>query len=87
MCDYRAQPVWSVPDGINLRLEDLPLTEATRIALRRWSDWYDNLWEQAFEWKAGEEAAFDREGQRLLQLVRSELGDGWQVELFTEAEC
>lgn len=82
MCDYEADPVWQ-GDGVGLDLETLPLSSATRSALRQWAASYEALPDSD---ESDAVAAFEREGIRLWGIAREELGDDWRVGYFSEAQ-
>jgi hypothetical protein len=85
MCDYFTDPVWWHPSGSGGNLDEVPITEETRAALRAWAESYDTLADNGFEWRSAEaKEAFEREGHRLWGLVQAELGSDWEVGFFDE---
>jgi hypothetical protein len=38
-------------------------------------------------WSRADELAFEAEGERLLEIVRRDLGEGWEVTLYREPEA
>lgn len=76
MTDYGADPVWENSSGSMVDLDRLPLTDATRMSLRRWAE----RWERQATAEIGNEredpatwAWFDDEGRRLWEVTRREL--------------
>jgi hypothetical protein len=85
MCDYLTDPLWTADRQCSLSLEDFPITESTKTALRAWTRWYDTLLERDFEWPAEEESAHQREGRRLWHVLADELGPEYEVGYYDSA--
>jgi len=84
MCDYFADPVWWTPDR-GASLDDIPLSGATRQALRHWAESYDLLEQHDYEWPSeAAKAEFGRRGRALWADVQEELGVDWEVGYFDE---
>lgn len=84
MADYGAEPVWT-SDGLRTQsLDDLPLADDTKAALRDWAAYYDARMHVGFDTGARERAAFDEEGLALWRRLTHELGSGWKVGYFNE---
>jgi hypothetical protein len=86
MADYGADPVWSANGRTAERLEEIPVSEETRSALRAWQARYDELPAIGFAWPPGDRETFDRKGRELWGRVAEELGDAWRVGYFSELE-
>lgn len=86
MADYGAEPVWSANGRVAERLDDVPLSAATKRALREWASRYDELPSAGLRWSADDEADFERTGRELWIRVSAELGSGWRVGYFSERE-
>jgi hypothetical protein len=94
MSDYSADPVWDPPIECMVNLDELPLTDDTRAAIRGWANrWEDTAW-PGMDVDAAEEGvipgpvepvptdlaeAIERDGRALCQRLRDELGTGWRV--------
>jgi len=84
MADYGADPVWT-PDGLrNESLDDLPLADATKTAVRDWADRYDARIQVGFHIAEPERAAFEEDGRALWRRLTLELGSDWNVGYFSE---
>jgi hypothetical protein len=72
MADHGADPVWDAESGAMLDLDTVPVSAATRTALRAWARTWEPLAlsddDDAAAW-----AAWDAEGRRLWAVVRAEL--------------
>ena len=92
-CDHLAYPLWNVND-YNIGVEDVPISEPTRRALRQWARRWDRLAAQDMDAEAIEAgmrsgstqpvsaAAWEeheRDGRVLWATVQQELGPDWQV--------
>ena len=91
LADYHCHPLWSPDDPENVDPAALPLTAETQAALRSWADAYDatlDLDDPASAGFAGdaERAAFDREGARLAEVLRHELGPAFEVSFAGEEQ-
>lgn len=86
MCDYGADPVWRRDDEVGVNLDDLPLDESTRQALRRWAGRFDARFDPGRDPPHEGNVEFDAEGRRLWLRVRDELGPAWTVSYYSEAE-
>jgi hypothetical protein len=95
MADYGAFPLWAVPDGGPVSIddywcgglapEDLPLSASLVAELCGWAETHDRLLGPSFEWPSDEaKVAFADEGRRLLGLVRAEVGRTYDVIYFDE---
>jgi len=95
MADYRAFPLWAVPDDApgpaddlwcgELAPDALPLSASLVADLRGWADRHDRLLAPGFAWPSEHaKAAFADEGRRLLARVRNELGPAYDVVYFDE---
>jgi hypothetical protein len=82
-CDYGADPTWRFVDGgprlAQVSLDTLALTEATKVALLAWARTYEEITSQPGAEPVSEPTeeqweAFIREGERLRNLVGTELG-------------
>lgn len=85
MADYGADPVWErLPDGKAgpmISIDSLPLSDGLKGRVRAWADRFDNITDTGCEFpSAAEEGAWAAEGRVLLELLRRELGPGFQVE-------
>jgi hypothetical protein len=78
-CEVAAEsPFWAPGRGAPMiLLEELPLSEETKEALRAWNAAYDRL--MPIE-RTPELADHEAEGHRLERLVQDELGPGWIVD-------
>jgi hypothetical protein len=64
---------------------DLPLSASLIAALQHWADEHDRLLGPTFDWPSDDaKATFVADGRRLLDLVRAELGPGYEVAYFDE---
>jgi hypothetical protein len=84
MCDYTADPVWTADRQYMLDLDQLPLSDNTKAALRAWAQWYDTLLHRDFEWPAEEERAWTQESRRLWRVVADELGPDYEVGYYDD---
>jgi hypothetical protein len=87
MADYYADPLWHrSPAGkgaVMISLDSLPLSAELKIRLRKWAQRFDELMETDYEWPSdAEAAAWVAEGQALLEPLRHELGDEYDVTYF-----
>jgi hypothetical protein len=87
-CDYGADPTWRfVNDGPRVSpvsLDTLALAEATKVGLRVWARTFEDItltWPSEAEPTKEQWVAFIREGERLRDLVRAELGPDIEVVL------
>src|SRR4051812_48442713 len=85
--DYSADGLWYQSDGAHAYLDDLPLSDETKVALRQWSRWFDGTLDvrerepgQRYFATADEARRFDYESVRLWAVVRDELGPAWPVQ-------
>jgi hypothetical protein len=78
MPDHAADPVWDADTGGMVQLGGLPLSAPTTEALRDWRRRWEVLAlddaEDPRSW-----AVLDRDGQRLWEQVREELGPAYEV--------
>ncbi len=84
MPDHGADPLWDLATEAMVDLDGLPLSGATRTALREWSARWESmalaeLYETAGDAPADTLEALERDGRLAWQQVRQELGDDWQV--------
>ncbi len=91
MADYLADPLWyRASSGVvtyMIRLESLPLSAKLRERLRAWASRYDALMETGYEWpNPAEEAAWVVDGRSLWNILRVELGPGYDVRYFYGAD-
>ena len=94
MPDYSADPVWDPASEWMVNLDELPIMEGTRVAIRAWAArWEARAWQELASEDAEEVAisgssepvtpeaseAIERDGLLLCQRLRNELGDDWRV--------
>jgi hypothetical protein len=94
MADYRADPIWDVRTESMVSLDQLPIGEPTRSAIRGWANRWEQLAEQdmhSADVKHGmlpgtaepvprhAWETIERDGRALCHQVREELGDRWRV--------
>lgn len=84
MADYGAFPLWADQAG-DLDTGELPLSASLVAELQEWAETHDRLLGPTFEWPS-RQAKFDfvAEGRRLLDLLREELGPGYEVVYFDD---
>ena len=91
MPDYDCHPLWLVlPDGVkNLDPATLPISTDLRQTLKDWAASYDKTLNEGDPANSGfpseaEESQFESTGIRLWDLLRSELGPGFEVTYFSQ---
>lgn len=83
MADYGANGVWD-SDGYACTVDELPLTEELKTAIRAWADWYDRDCEYGLpNPRPFPLAEFASQGLVLAQRVKSELPH-WTIIYFDE---
>ena len=84
MVDYDCHPLWDLDDPGNIDPETLPLSAGTRAALRAWAEAYDATLDcedppaSGFA-SLGQAVEHHREGARLRERLRAELGQAVEV--------
>ena len=89
MCDFGAEPIWSLqPDGqtIGMSLDDLEIADSLRDAIRGWSRHYGRVFDPMRESSPADVSQFDAEGRRLWRALQANLGDRSTVGYFSETE-
>lgn len=95
MADYGCFPLWEYQDGEpvgNLDPDRLALSAELRSALRAWAAAYDRTLNHDYPPDSGffspaEEEAFEAEGRRLWQELKSQLGARYKVCYFSSREA
>lgn len=89
--DYADSTLWFGPTHYPVDYADTHLTPELLSDLERWEQsYYDGLTDEPgrdLDWRSADlETAFEAEGRRLAQLVATELGSDFGVQLVTERE-
>lgn len=64
-------------------LDTLPLSPEMKSRLRAWAKRHDSIMDTDYEWPSdADEAAWVAEGQAMLDLLRHELGEKYDVTYF-----
>ena len=86
MADYECSPLWEQTEtGTgNIDPEDLPISQGLRDALNAWAQRYDETLDRDAPRRSGfpnpeAEAAFNAEGQALLDKLKTELGQEYTL--------
>lgn len=88
MTDYDCSPLWDMDEGLQIDIDDLPLTHSTKERLLKWSDIYDEILNMDDPASSGfaskeDEEAFEEEGIKLWQKLKEEIGKNCQVFYFS----
>ncbi len=93
--DDGADPLWDADTGFMVNLDGLPLRDDTRVALRSWCRQWAvlldrSIWAEGFRREMSQETPepvsreqwdlAERDGLRLFERVKAELGPEWSVE-------
>src|SRR5207244_1536351 len=94
MPDYSADPIWDARTDDMISLDDLPIHESTRAAIREWANRWERLAEQEMHFDDVEASMvdgpaepvpsqaweqLDQHGRALCEQLRRALGDEWRV--------
>lgn len=88
MADYQCYPLWNMSPGEygDMNPDDLPISKELKLRLFRWAALYDETLDLDCPLSSGfkneeQELDFKREGERLLECLRNELGPDYMVSL------
>ncbi|SDU23561.1 hypothetical protein [Pseudomonas orientalis] len=88
MADYQCHPLWNMsPDEYgDIDPCDLPISKELQLRLSKWANMYDETLDADYPPNSGFkseelEREFKREGERLAESLRSELGPAFSVSL------
>lgn len=93
MAEYDSWPLWSPPRPVgNVDPSTLPLTANLRHRLSEWAAAYDATLNRADPLRSGfasvsDEQAFVAEGCRLLEDIRRELGESYEVRFYHDGRA
>lgn len=88
MPDYECFALWDVDSVENINPAELPISDSLKSRIARWEEAYDSTLDRDDPTSSGfrsseDENSFDHEGQLILQQLKQELGNSYDVRYFS----